>query len=236
MAEDISPALLKKVQTNFRNRIEKSGATTKAAIKKARDGTLKSVSVYSEKVGRALSGAFLDEVTVEALPDGVLYYNIAQKVIVPPIEEAWLMVSDVADEVQIVANKAAGINLKPIRPPIEKERLDGLIELIINGDFAENIHHLNEPVKNIVDHFGDHHTEKNTEFLSNSGVDIYITRIAESTACAWCREREGTYRGYREAIDNQVFERHEGCRCEVNISNGGSSGKMRASGHGFVRS
>ena len=235
MAEDIAPALLDKVQKNFRNRIKQTGATTAAYIKKARDGTLKSISGYTNKVGKALSRAFLDEITVEALPDGILYYNIAQKVIVPPIKEAWVMVSDVADEMQAVSNTAAGIGIKPIRPPIQKERLDGLIELIINGDFAENIHHLNEPVRNIVDHFGDYHTEKNTEFLSNSGVDIYITRIAETTACEWCREREGTYRGYDEAYANQVFERHEGCRCEVSISNGKSSGKMRASGHGYAR-
>lgn len=235
MAEDISPALLDRVQKNFHNRIEKAGATKKANVKRARDGTLKSINVYTNKVGKALSNAFIDEITVEALPDGILYYNIAQKVIVPPIKEAWVMVSDVADEIQAVTNSTAGIGIKPIRPPIQQERLDGLLELIVSGDFAENIHHLIEPVRNIVDHFGDYHTEKNTEFLSNSGVDIYVTRLAESTACAWCREREGTYRGYRDAHDNQVFERHEGCRCAVSISNGERSGKMRASGHGFAR-
>lgn len=235
MAEDIAPALLNRIQKNFHARLEKAGATKAANVKRARDGTLKSVTAYTNKVGKSLSRAFIDEITVEVLPDGVLYYNIAQKAIVPPIKEAWSMVSDVADEIQIRNNAKAGIGIKPIRPPIQKERLDGLIELIVNGNFADNIHHLNEPVRNIVDHFGDYHTEKNTEFLSNSGIDIYITRTAEATACEWCRDREGTYRGYREAHDNQVFERHEGCRCDVTISSGNSSGKMRASGHGFTR-
>lgn len=235
MAEDIAPALLEAVNKNFHQRLEKAGATKTAMLKRVRDGTVKSINNYTNKVGKALSKAFVEEITPEVLPDGVFYYNIAEKVVIPPLKEAHSMVNEVASEMQAVNNKAAGIGIKPIRPPIEMDRVDGIIELLVNGDFADNIKYFVEPIRNIVDHFGDYHTEKNAEFLSNTGLDITITRIAESTACAWCQERDGVYHSYSDALDNKVFARHEGCRCDVSISNGTSSGRMRAKGHGFVR-
>lgn len=235
MAEDIAPALLDKVQKNFHSRLEKAGATRQAMLKRARDGTLTSVNQYTNKVGKALSRAYMDILLPDVLPDGILYYNIAEKVVVPTVKEAHTMVSDVADEIQTVKNKNAGINLKPKRPPIEEDRLDGIIEMLVNGNFVDNYHHLNEPIRNLVDHFGDNHTEKNAEFLSNTGVEITITRSAGGKACEWCQDREGVYHSYNEALENEAFARHEGCRCDVTISNGSSSGKMRASGHGFVR-
>ena len=235
MAEDIAPALLEKVEKNFHGRLEKMGATKSAMLKRVRDGTARSLTTYTEKVGKALSMAFVDEITPEVLPNGVFYYNIAVKVVVPPIKEAHGIVNEVASEMQVKNNKKAGINLKSIRPPIEMDRVDGIVELLVNGEFADNIHYLVEPIKNIVDHFGDYHTEKNAEFLSNTGVEITITRTSEANACEWCRERDGVYHSYREASDNEVFARHEGCRCEIEIQGGGTSGKMRAKGHAFVR-
>ncbi len=235
MAEDIAPALLDKVNKNFHGRLEKAGATKAAMLKRARDGTVDSLYQYSNKVGKALSRAFVDEIVPEELPNGILYYNIAEKVMVPPIKEAYKMVSDVADQVQTVKNTKAGINLKAVRPPLEDERVKGIIDRVTNGLFADNVHYLVEPVRNLVDHFADHHMEKNAEFLANTGLEITITRIASVNACEWCEDRAGIYHNYDEALGNEAFARHEGCRCEVNISNGYTSGKMRASGRGFVR-
>ena len=67
-------------------------------------------------------------------------------------------------------------------------------------------------------------------------MKVYVTRVAEATACEWCQERAGIYESYTDAQDNEVFARHEGCRCEVSISNGKEGGFMRAAGHAFVRS
>ena len=234
MAEDIAPALLDKVEKNFHARLEKAGATRAAMLKRARDGTV-NVYQYTNKVGKALSRAFIDEIVPEALPNGTFYYNIAEKVLVPPIKEAHGMISDVASEVQLKKNKKAGIGIKPIRPPIEEDRVQGIVDMITNGAFVDNIHYLNEPIRNLIDHFGDYHAEKNAEFLSNTGLEITITRVASANSCEWCEDRAGVYHGYKEALDNEAFSRHEGCRCEVEVSNGYQSGKMRAAGHGFAR-
>lgn len=228
--EDIAPVLLEFVMKAFNANIKAMKLNPKTA-----DKALKSITEYSEKVGEALAKAFMDEITPDVLPDGVLYYNIANRVITPPVKQAYRMVSDVADELQAAQNAKAGIGIKPIRPPLEQDRIDGLIDLLTVGSFADNAHFLDEPIKNLVNHFGDNHVEKNAEFLDESGVDVIITRTAEATCCAWCAEKEGTYEGYAEAVENEVFARHDGCQCEVQISYKNTKGKMRTGGHAFVR-
>lgn len=235
MAEDIAPVLLKDIQKAFRANLKRANVDQKAFIEKARSGTLKTITKYSEKVGTALAKAYEEVLTPDALPDGTLYYNIATRTITPTLKEAHKMVSDVADEIQAASNSRIGIGLKPIRPPIEMNRVDGIIDLVTDGFFADNVGYLNEPIKNIVNHFGDRHLEKNAEFLSNSGVETVVVRIAESTCCPWCSERAGTYDGYQDAQDNEAFARHEGCRCEIEIHGGGKYGKMGTRGHAFVR-
>lgn len=235
MAEDIAPALLDKVQKEFKRNLKTAGVNQKEMLKRARDGTLKSVNEYSSKVGKALSQSFLDVLTPDVMPDGTFYYNIAVKTMIPPIKDAHKMVSDVADEIQAVNNAKMGIGIKPVRPPIQMDRVDGLIDLITDGFFADNVDYFIEPIKNLVNHFGDYHVEKNAEFMENSGVGIVVVRTAEATACDWCKERAGMYDGYREAEYNEVFARHEGCQCELEIRGSGTSGKMRAAGHAFVR-
>lgn len=235
MAEDIAPVLLNKIEKRFHANLKQEGIVQSKMLEKARSGTMRSINQYSHKVGKALANAFVNEITSDVLPDGTFYYNIATRTMIPPLKEAHKMVSDVADEMQTVQNKKMGIGLKPIRPPIEMDRIDGLIDILTEGVFEENAHYLNEPIKNLVDHFGDHHIEKNAEFMDNTGVGIVITRIADSTSCEWCGDRAGVYESYADAQSADAFARHEGCQCELEIRGNGTSGRMRARGHAFVR-
>ena len=235
MAEDIAPALLEKVEKQFRQSLKRKGVNLKKDIQRARDGTLTNVHSFSNKVGDALAEAF-GTITTEELPEGTMFFNIADRVMRPPIKEAYVMVSDVADEVQTVANKKAGIGLKSIRPPIEEDRVKGLIDAVTSSEFTKTGHFLDYPVQCLVDHFADHHMEKNAEFLENSGIYTEVIRTAEANCCPWCSDRAGVYDGYRDAQDNEVFARHDGCRCSVEIRSGKTRGFMRkTSGHAFVR-
>ena len=235
MAEDIAPALLKEVERQFRQNLTKKGVNLKKDIQRARDGTLTNVHSFSNKVGDALAEAF-GTITAEEIPEGTMFFNIADRVMRPPIREAYSMVSDVADEVQNVANKKAGIGLKAVRPPIEEDRVKGLIDAVTSGEFAQTEHFLDYPVQCLVDHFADHHMEKNAEFLENTGIYTEVIRRASANCCEWCSERAGTYDGYRDAQENEAFARHDGCRCSVEIRSGKTRGFMKkTSGHAFVR-
>lgn len=235
MAEDIAPVLLKDIQKAFKRNLKAVGVDQKAYLERARSGTLKSINQYTAKVGKALSRAYTEVITPDVLPDGTFYYNIATRTITPTLKEAHKMVSEVADELQATTNKRIGVGIKPIRPPIDMNRVDGIIDLVTEGFFEDNAHYLVEPIRNIVDHFGDEHLEKNVEFLNNSGVSTVVVRTADANCCEWCAERAGTYDGYQEAQDNEAFARHEGCRCEIEIHGGGKYGKMATKGHAFVR-
>lgn len=235
MAEDIAPAMLKQVEKQFRQNLTRKGVDLKKDIQRARDGTLKDVHSFSNKVGDALSDAFRT-ISAENLPEGTMFFNIADRVMRPPIKEAYTMVSDVADEIQTAANRKSGLGLKSIRPPIEEDRVKGLIDAVTSAEYNQTAHYLDYPVKCLVDHFADHHMEKNAEFLDNSGVYTEVIRTAEANCCEWCSERAGTYDGYLEAQDNEVFARHDGCRCTVEIRSGKTRGFMnRTSGHAFIR-
>lgn len=235
MAEDIAPALLEQVEKRFRQNLTRKGVNLKKDIQRARDGTLTNVHSFSNKVGDALAEAF-GSITAEELPEGTMFFNIADRVMRPPITEAYKMVSDVSDEVQNVSNKKAGIGLKSIRPPIEEDRVKGLVDAVTSGEFAKTEHFLDYPVQCLVDHFADHHMEKNAEFLENTGIYTEVIRTAEANCCEWCSERAGTYDGYRDAQENEVFARHDGCRCSVEIRSGKTRGFMKkTSGHAFVR-
>lgn len=235
MAEDIAPALLSKVQKAFKLGLEKRGIGDVKAVKELASQKKVRIHDYAVKVGDALSEAYGKVITVDVLPDGTFYYNIAEKVVKPTIGEAYDLVSEVADQCQLAQNQAIGLGLKPIRPPIETERLDGLIDAMTSGWFEDAQEYMNEPVKNIVNHFADRHLEKNAEFLTNSGVSTLIIRTAETGCCKWCSQRAGTYEDYEEAQFNEAFARHEGCRCTLEISSSRGRGKMRAIGHAFVR-
>lgn len=235
MAEDIAPVLLKQVEKQFRQNLTKKGVNLKKDIQRARDGTLTNVHSFSNKVGDALAEAF-GSITAEELPEGTMFFNIADRVMRPPIKEAYNMVSDVADEVQTLSNKKAGLGVKSIRPPIEEDRVKGLIDAVTSAEFKTTEHFLDYPVQCLVDHFADRHMEKNAEFLDNSGVYTEVIRIAEATCCDWCSDRAGTYESYSDAQDNEAFARHDGCRCTVEIRAGKTRGFMRkTSGHAFVR-
>ena len=234
MAEDIAPAMLEKVEKRFSQKLKAKGVNLKQDIQRARSGTLTNIHSFSNKVGDALAEAF-QVITVEELPNETMYFNIANKVMKPPINEAYKMVSDVADEIQTAANRKAGLGLKAVRPPLEAERVKGLIDAVTSGAFADTEHYLDYPVQCLVDHFADNHLAKNAEFLDGCGVPFEIVRTAEATCCEWCAERAGSYEDYSDAQMNEVFARHDGCRCEIEIRSGKSHGKMRTSGHGFVR-
>lgn len=236
MAEDIAPALLEEIEKAFGRNLKKRGINLGDFLQRVRDGTFTDLHEFSNGVGDALAEAF-GIVVAEELPEGTMFFNIADRVMRPPVTEAYEMVSDVADELQNIRNANAGIGLKAIRPPLEEDRLKGLIDAVTSGLFKNTAHYLDYPVQCLVDHFADHHMEKNAEFLDNSGLYTEVIRTAESHCCKWCSEREGTYKSYAAAKDNNAFARHDGCRCKVEIRSGKTHGFMRqTSGNAFVRS
>jgi hypothetical protein len=91
-------------------------------------------------------------------------------------------------------------------------------------NFEDSLYMLDEPVvQNLLKVVTDTMHE-NLQVQSNFGLDPTVVRTAESGACPWCRRLSGTY-DYADVSErgNDVWRRHNDCRCEITYNMGGSS-------------
>ena len=129
---DIVPELLKAIQVEYAEGISKSGKLKK--IKKKIDsgkGDYPDADDYAEEISRILLSAYEDNLTEGNLPGGILYYNIAKRIVEPTIKQAYSDAALVAAQVQDGINKKAKIGIKAITPELDQVRIDGLIEKIL---------------------------------------------------------------------------------------------------------
>lgn len=126
---DIAPELYEKIQKAFQQNMNSNKQIIRFWSRK--EHTAKEVSLYAAALGKCASGALSEVLTEEVLPNGKLYWNIAQRTIVPLLKEAYEMVMEAADEVQRKEDEAIGIALKPIRPKFPENRINDMINKLI---------------------------------------------------------------------------------------------------------
>src|SRR5690625_3838675 len=113
MAIDIVPELLENIQRDFNSKIKKS--TKLKSIQKAIDNgtaTYTQANEYAVEVGSVLAGVFKTHVKSDVLPDGHMYYNIAERIVMPTLTENHRIVTKMSAEVQGHLNKSIGLGLK----------------------------------------------------------------------------------------------------------------------------
>lgn len=229
---DVAPSLYERVNNEF-NRLLKANKQIQKLNKKIRDkkATYEDANIYAVIVGDIMAKAF-NRVTSSDLPDGRMYYNIAERVIRPNLEESHDIVADMAEDVQNLLNNEAKLGIKPIRPNIDNNRVNGLIERISAEDYAAVSWLLGEPIRNFHQNIVDESVRKNAAFQKSIGLYPKIIRKAEAPGiksvtrgkkkyfyvvpCKWCAALDGEYE-YAEVSNrgNDVFRRHENCRCLV---------------------
>ncbi len=217
---DVAPELLDKVKKQFEDAM-KSDKSAADLLKKVEAGTATyaDASKYSEIAGKKLSKALTDNITSDILPDGKMYYNIAQRILQPTLEDNHNMVADVATEVQQNLNDVAEIGLKAQRPDLNQDKIDGIINRISSTDNYDDIAWiLGEPIINISMSTVDDTVKKNFEFQGKAGLRPRIIRKSEFKCCKWCSQIAGTYK-YPDVPDD-IYRRHENCRCLVEYDPG----------------
>lgn len=211
---DIAPELLEKVKQSF----EAETASLKEDIARGVKSYEEAYS-YAIKVGEALSKSFGVNITSEVLPDGMMYYNIADKVVRPMLMAEHELSSAAAVSAQKSANKAASIGIKPLEAEFDAKRAQGIIDRVSSQPFEEIKWILNEPVKTFSKNVVDHTLEKNVEFQGKSGLSPKIRRTATGETCDWCQAVAGTY-SYPD-VPKDVYRRHANCDCIVEYIEGG---------------
>ncbi|UHR03309.1 hypothetical protein LV469_03175 [Peptoniphilus sp. GNH] len=215
MNKDIVPELLEKIQNEFKNKTEKSKVLKKKILAlKAGKATHLDSNEFAIEVGNILADVFKNEITEDVLPDGKMYYNIAKRLIEPNMKNNYDLVSDYSRDVQEVLNKESNISLKAIKPELNQDRIDGIVNKICDyDDFNQGKWLLDEPIKNFTQSIVDDTIKVNADFQYKSGLTPKIVRREVGDCCKWCKEVVGVYE-YPD-VPKDVYRRHQRCNCTV---------------------
>lgn len=212
--DDIAPELLETVKKSFEAKTKGLGESIAKGVKNYEEAYR-----YAIKVGGALSRAFKINITSEVLPDGMMYFNIANRVVLPMLQEGYELSSAAAIQAQRSANKAAGIGIKPQIAEFDEDKAKGIIDRLSSEPFDDVKWILDDPVKTFSKNVVDDTLKKNVDFQGASGLHPKIVRTADANACPWCLEVEGEYE-YPD-VPKDVYRRHENCDCTVEYISAG---------------
>lgn len=217
--EDIAPALLEQLQALFSENLSSNSKATDLWAKiQAGSAGYAEAGDYAEEVGRALAGAF-STLTADQLPDGRMYWNIADRVVRSLLETDHHMVTDAAVQVQQSLNSAAGLGLKPQAAPLNTDRVEGLLNRLAAAPRFEDVAWLlQEPVITFSRSAVDETLQSNVDFQGKAGLRPKVVRRTAHKCCEWCSRLAGSYT-YPD-IPKDVYRRHENCRCIVEYDPG----------------
>lgn len=213
--KDIAPELLEKLQEEFKKKFNAS-EKIKVLNKKLSDKTVthRESNELALEVGDLLAQVFQENLSADMLPDGKMYYNIAERVINPTMKQNYELISAYATETQTIMNHKAGLHIKGIKPELNQDRIDGIIERVSNEDDFDKIKWiLDEPVQNFSQAIIDDTVKINAESHHKLGLKPKIFRRENGNCCDWCKQVEGVYE-YPE-VPKDVWRRHRYCRCTV---------------------
>lgn len=219
---DIGAELLEKIRAEFQKTC-KADKYIQSVLKKIEGGTAKmeEVALLSKQLGFRVSQAIGAHVNVAALPDGKMYYNIADTILTGVLKDNYDVINSAAAECQKALDKTAGINITPQQAAFPTERVQAVVNAASVPDIAEKvmIRRMTAPAQNITESFYNDYVQKNVKFRSDAGLDCYIIRNDHGGCCKWCSKLAGKYH-YPEDVPKDVYHRHDNCGCTVTYLNG----------------
>ena len=234
---DVAPELLERVQDEF-NRLYESSEKVERITKLIDKGeaTYEEMNDLAVTIGELMAKAY-KTITAEDLPDGVMYYNIADRVVRPTLETAQELVLEQAALTQKALNTKAGLGLNAVKGEVNRRRVQGVIDRLTAEPYDSIKWILSEPVVNMLQSNVDDTIRANVEFHAKAGLRPVIKRTynpvpittyikrgkngkiygpypqTNPMPCKFCMSLAGTY-DY-DTVSREVYRRHENCRCKV---------------------
>lgn len=216
LEKDILPDLLATIEKEFDQRTYDS-LKLKKALKALQDkkATYLDVNDFAVEVGEILADVFKLNVTTEILPDGRMYFNIADRLLNTTLSKNHELISGFAIDVQTELNRGAGIGIKSQTIDFQQNKVDGLINKIsASEDFEKVKWLLNEPIITFSQSIVDEIIKENVEFHAKSGLETVIKRtLSGHKPCQFCKDLAGEHDYYLS--DRDIYTRHERCRCTI---------------------
>lgn len=228
---DITPELLASIKTSFNGFYH-----TSPKIKRLKNmletghAAAESADEYAVEVGNALAKAFRLNVSSDVLPDGKMYYNIAERVLSETLGNTYQLTTDFANELQNQLNKSVGLGIKSVGAELDKQRISDIVEIAANADVYDDVANvLEESIINFSMESATNVLKNNILFQQRSGLNpkvkrTYIGRHREHTNykggrlvdCVWCKSLAGSYiYTGTGSLPDDLFKRHDQCRCTV---------------------
>lgn len=222
---DIGAELLEKIRAYFKKKCQ-GDAYIQSVLGKVAAGTaqMEEISLLSQSIGFRASQAISEYVNVAALPDGKMYYNIADTILSGVLKDNYEIINSAAAECQRAIDRKMGISIEPQRAPYPAERVQAVAGAASAPDISEEkmVRRMTSPVEDISKSFYDDYVKTNVEFRSNAGLDCYVIRTnhnTKGTCCDWCDRLAGKYH-YPEEVPEEVYHKHHKCTCTLTYING----------------
>lgn len=214
--EDVAPGLIKAVQdaVNANVRTNQRLTDLRSLISSGR-ATYADAAEYALEYGNMVKQAMAANVSSAVLPDGKMYWNIADRLFDQIMTQEFNEISQQCELVQTALNQAAGLGVKAQLPEYDPEKIKGVKEYASRADQYDNV---KASVENALVTYSqslvDESVKKNADFQAKSGMHPRIIRSAAPGCCRWCTMLAGSY-DYPEDIPDDVFRRHANCNCVV---------------------
>jgi len=171
MATDIVPELLENIQRDFNTTINKNKKIQQIhEMIENGTATYEQAYEYAQEVGEALSQAFKKHIKSDVLPDGYMYFNIADRLLNTTLQNNHILVSAVSVEVQEILNRQAGLGLKGIEAPLNQQRIKSIIERVVHEEVFDDVDWiLEEPIVNFTQSVVDDTLKVNADFNTIQG-------------------------------------------------------------------
>lgn len=205
--DDIAPELYERLKAEYERR-RGSAADAAEKAKGYRD-----VLSWADHAGRSAALTF-DGILPEELPDGMMYFNIAERTLRPVLEEVAADVLTVAKAAQETLNAAAGIEMA-FQAPDEEDKIKGLVDLACAGPWDAQQDDFCAATQTYASKVSDDCIWQNAGSQYDAGMDPKIIRTAGAGACVWCASLAGTYDYEKVRRGSEVFSRHVNCNCVV---------------------
>lgn len=221
MATDVVPELLENIERNFNSKLNKNKKLKKIReMIEGGEATYRQANEYAIEVGEILASTLQAHIKSESLPDGKMYYNIAERILDETLTNNHNIVAKVSSDIQSELNKSIGLGLKGIEPSVNRPRIESIVNRITHEEMFDDVSWiLGEPVVNFTQTVVDDTIKANVDFQGESGLHPTIVRTVHGAdPCDWCKSQAGTYK--YPNVPEEIYKRHDRCRCTVEYNPG----------------